>query len=346
MIGSKVALPCDVTIPSSEDSISLILWYKNDRKSAPIYSIDARNTPIELAKHFISDSLRDRAKFELSTRPQALLHIDPVIGDDAGIYFCRVDFKWARTINTLSNLSVIGKYWEHSVNQFFLPPELRFPGFLHADFFKISSTCCFSSFFTFISTFFSRFFLPVAPQVNVAIGRSRSPVDGLSSQRNGTMAHNNHDRSQPGRQSSREEDDDEDNELMMTRRRGGMIHEGTEAVIKCQIRANPPATSIHWFFNQRPISSDFPLPIPGITFSNNSTNLTIRSVSRRHEGMYKCSAVNIGGTGESPDFKVTVLCKYSFYFFFFLPFSFVTPFPLTLFFPSNSLLSNISSFPF
>lgn len=316
MIGSKVALPCDVTIPSSEDSISLILWYKNDRKSAPIYSIDARNTPIELAKHFISDSLRDRAKFELSTRPQALLHIDPVIGDDAGIYFCRVDFKWARTINTLSNLSVIGKYSEHFVNQFFLSPEFCFPGFLHADFLKISFVF-FISFFLyfhlhvlFIPLFL--FFLPVAPQVNVAIGRSRLSIDGLSSERNGTMAHNSHDRSQPGRQSSREEGDDEDNELMMTRRSGGMIHEGTEAVIKCQIRANPPATSIHWFFNQRPISSDFPLPIPGITLSNNSTTLIIRSVSRRHEGMYKCSAVNIGGTGESPDFKVTVLCKYSF----------------------------------
>lgn len=149
------------------------------------------------------------------------------------------------------------------------------------------------------------------------------------------MAHNNHDRSQPGRQSSREEGDDEDNELMMTRRRGGMIHEGTEAVIKCQIRANPPATSIHWFFNQRPISSDFPLPVPGITFSNNSTNLTIRSVSRRHEGMYKCSAVNIGGTGESPDFKVTVLCKYSFLLRFHSP---------SLLLPSDSLHSTISFF--
>ncbi|RWS13039.1 nephrin-like protein, partial [Dinothrombium tinctorium] len=106
LVGSRVELPCDVTLPSADDSISLILWYKNDRKSAPIYSVDARNTPVERAKHFASENLKNRAKFDLSFRP-ALLQIDPVKEDDVGIYLCRVDFKWARTINTLSNLSVI-----------------------------------------------------------------------------------------------------------------------------------------------------------------------------------------------------------------------------------------------
>lgn len=107
------------------------------------------------------------------------------------------------------------------------------------------------------------------------------------------------------------EDDEEEPDLsrMMARRRG-VVHEGTEAVIECRIKANPPVTSIHWFFNQRPISNDFPLPVPGIRLSDNSTRLIIPSVTKRHEGMYKCSAVNIGGTGESADFKVIVLCKF------------------------------------
>ncbi|RWS31768.1 nephrin-like protein, partial [Leptotrombidium deliense] len=106
LVGSRVELPCDVTLPSTDDSISLILWYKNDRKSAPIYSVDARNTPVEKAKHFASDNLKNRVKFDLSFRP-AILHIDPVKEDDVGIYLCRVDFKWARTVNTLNNLTVI-----------------------------------------------------------------------------------------------------------------------------------------------------------------------------------------------------------------------------------------------
>uniref|UniRef100_T1KII3 Ig-like domain-containing protein n=1 Tax=Tetranychus urticae TaxID=32264 RepID=T1KII3_TETUR len=104
--GSRVELPCDLTIPSAEDSISLILWYKNDRKSPPIYSVDARNSPVEKASHFTADEFKNRAKFNLSVRP-GLLSIEPVHQEDTGLYLCRVDFKWARTVNTLNNLTVI-----------------------------------------------------------------------------------------------------------------------------------------------------------------------------------------------------------------------------------------------
>lgn len=95
-------------MPSSDDSISLILWYKNDRKSAPIYSIDARNGPIEKAKHFVAKSIKNRAQVFLHFRP-TLLEIEPLVKEDEGTYVCRVDFKWARTINTVSNLTVISK---------------------------------------------------------------------------------------------------------------------------------------------------------------------------------------------------------------------------------------------
>lgn len=107
MVGDKIQLPCDATT-SSDDSISLILWYKNDRKSVPIYSIDARNSPIEKAQHFVADNIKSRVKVFLKDRP-TLLQIQPLFEQDNGTYVCRVDFKWARTINTVSNLSVIGK---------------------------------------------------------------------------------------------------------------------------------------------------------------------------------------------------------------------------------------------
>ena len=40
----------------------------------------------------------------------AFLQIDPVQTRDAGEYRCRVDFKKARTVNTVIQLKVIGKF--------------------------------------------------------------------------------------------------------------------------------------------------------------------------------------------------------------------------------------------
>lgn len=47
-----------------------------------------------------------RAYFNLQNRP-AFLQIDPIRLADAGDYRCRVDFKKARTVNTVISLKVI-----------------------------------------------------------------------------------------------------------------------------------------------------------------------------------------------------------------------------------------------
>ena len=52
-------------------------------------------------------SLTGRAYFNVHNRP-AFLHIDPIRLSDAGDYRCRVDFKKARTVNTVISLKVIG----------------------------------------------------------------------------------------------------------------------------------------------------------------------------------------------------------------------------------------------
>ena len=41
VVRGKVALPCDISPPEPEDSVALILWYKDDAL-APIYTLDAR----------------------------------------------------------------------------------------------------------------------------------------------------------------------------------------------------------------------------------------------------------------------------------------------------------------
>ncbi|RWS32021.1 protein turtle B-like protein [Leptotrombidium deliense] len=107
VIRGKVALPCDVTPPTADDSVALILWYKDDAL-APIYTLDARRvTRLECEYTLLSPPLFERrAYFNLKNRP-AFLQIDPIRVTDAGDYRCRVDFKKARTVNTVISLKVI-----------------------------------------------------------------------------------------------------------------------------------------------------------------------------------------------------------------------------------------------
>ncbi|RWS23969.1 protein turtle B-like protein [Leptotrombidium deliense] len=105
VVRGKVALPCDITPPTSDDSVALILWYKDDAL-APIYTLDARKGDLDQARTLTAPSLDARAYFNLNNRP-AFLQIDPIRLTDAGDYRCRVDFKKARTVNTVISLKVI-----------------------------------------------------------------------------------------------------------------------------------------------------------------------------------------------------------------------------------------------
>ncbi|XP_023221563.1 hemicentin-2-like [Centruroides sculpturatus] len=105
VVRGKVALPCDISPPSADDSVALILWYK-DEAPTPIYTLDARYGKIEQARQSSSSELENRAYFNMINRP-AFLQLDPVEEDDSGEYRCRVDFHTARTVNTVISLKVI-----------------------------------------------------------------------------------------------------------------------------------------------------------------------------------------------------------------------------------------------
>lgn len=105
--GGRADLPCNITQHSMDDKVSLVLWYREDAR-APIYSVDARNSPLENAKHFPGQTLSSRAFFETFTKP-SVLKIEPVQKSDAGIYRCRVDYRWARTFTHSMILNVIGR---------------------------------------------------------------------------------------------------------------------------------------------------------------------------------------------------------------------------------------------
>ncbi len=94
--------------------MSLVLWYRDDTGN-PIYSVDARTTHLDNAKHFsASDILGTRGVFNI-TYPMSYMRINPVKSNDGGEYRCRVDFRRARTINRILKLNVIGMksitYW-------------------------------------------------------------------------------------------------------------------------------------------------------------------------------------------------------------------------------------------
>ncbi|KAG8198816.1 hypothetical protein JTE90_007119 [Oedothorax gibbosus] len=107
VIGSTVSLPCNLSPPSNDDVISLVLWYRLDLPN-PIYTLDARSAPnADSAKHFSGKVLGARAYFNVSHRGLAHLKLSPVQEEDAGEYRCRVDFKRGRTLSRLVKLNVI-----------------------------------------------------------------------------------------------------------------------------------------------------------------------------------------------------------------------------------------------
>ena len=123
VLNGEVALPCNVTAPSYDDGVSLVLWYRDDTGN-PIYTVDARVTPLDKARHFsAADILGSRGVFNI-TYPVSYLRIKPVKSNDSGEYRCRVDFRRGRTVNRILKLNVIGI--ESSRLMAFLFFDLRF----------------------------------------------------------------------------------------------------------------------------------------------------------------------------------------------------------------------------
>ncbi|XP_076305001.1 protein turtle homolog B-like [Tachypleus tridentatus] len=105
VVGDRVVLPCNITPPSSDDSVALVLWYKGSSGN-PIYTVDARNEPVQEGKHFSTSILGSRAKFNISQKSSFLL-IKQIKADDGGDYRCRVDFRRGRTQNRKLKVNVI-----------------------------------------------------------------------------------------------------------------------------------------------------------------------------------------------------------------------------------------------
>ncbi|XP_011309481.1 hemicentin-1 [Fopius arisanus] len=102
-----VELPCDVTPPVINDTVAMVLWFKDEMgQGIPFYSYDARKN--EGPVHFpISNDLGNRAIFDISHYHHASLKIRKVTQQDQGMYRCRIDFFNSPTRSFQVNLTLI-----------------------------------------------------------------------------------------------------------------------------------------------------------------------------------------------------------------------------------------------
>nr|AEG77359.1 RT06290p [Drosophila melanogaster] len=107
-LGETVELPCDLTPPTSQDLVKLLLWFK-DTTGIPLYSLDSRGGNVKLAPHAaIASDLGQRLFFSIGDNPKdSRLQINDVKPEDGGVYRCRVDFFNSPTRNFRHNLTLV-----------------------------------------------------------------------------------------------------------------------------------------------------------------------------------------------------------------------------------------------
>ncbi|XP_037297384.1 LOW QUALITY PROTEIN: nephrin [Manduca sexta] len=100
VVGGEAELPCDSRPPQRNDSLLLVVWYRDDN---PVYSYDTR-VPGPTA-HWTDEPFTDRARW-FST-PSSGLRVHNVQARDRATYRCRVDFQVSPTRNYRIALDVI-----------------------------------------------------------------------------------------------------------------------------------------------------------------------------------------------------------------------------------------------
>ncbi|XP_049888114.1 hemicentin-1-like isoform X2 [Pectinophora gossypiella] len=100
VVGGEAELPCDSRPPQRNDSLLLVVWYRDDN---PVYSYDTR-VPGPTA-HWSDEAFGERSRW--LDYPSPSLHIRDVQSRDRATYRCRVDYQVSPTRNYRIALDVI-----------------------------------------------------------------------------------------------------------------------------------------------------------------------------------------------------------------------------------------------
>lgn len=115
--GKLTNLPCNITPSIEGDRVNLVLWYK-DGFGKPLFSFDLRGDVAHADGKIWADSNKGRgdgvregnstaAELHTKSAPTAVLSLHGISENDAGTYWCRVDFKRSPTRYWKVHLSVI-----------------------------------------------------------------------------------------------------------------------------------------------------------------------------------------------------------------------------------------------
>lgn len=100
IVGGEAELPCDTRPPMRNDSLLLVVWYRDDD---PVYSYDTRETG--QAAHWVEQPYIGRAHWHNVPTPGLLMR--DVQARDRATYRCRVDFYISPTRNFKISLDII-----------------------------------------------------------------------------------------------------------------------------------------------------------------------------------------------------------------------------------------------
>ncbi|OQR79093.1 hemicentin-2-like [Tropilaelaps mercedesae] len=310
VLGERASLPCNIAPNSSDDEVSLVLWYRDD-STTPIYSADARKTALRKAHHSPIDWLAHRAFLKVETSP-SLLQLSPVQEGDDGFYRCRVDFKKERTRNYQVHLKVILPPNEPIIsdqNREILPSKSVIGPYNEGD--KLILVCQVEGGNPPpVVTWWRESFL-LDDQYNVSNGISKNVLEIPALTRNDLMATltctaSNNNISYPV--SSSVIVDLNYNPILSLRLGSKLRHqhiqEGNDVFFECDIRANPWVNDIGWRFEGREVQTN---TSAGVIISGQS--LVLQKVDRYSRGRYTCHATNAQGPGESN--AVTLKVRYA-----------------------------------
>lgn len=107
MVGDDFQLPCNISGEHRDDTIILIIWFRNDSVK-PIYTVDARSSDLDHAIHSVDSSIASRVRFILDF-PISYLEIKSIIPEDEAEYRCRIDYRISRTIYRSMSLHIRGE---------------------------------------------------------------------------------------------------------------------------------------------------------------------------------------------------------------------------------------------